>query len=160
MVDCFCGGAVVLNLESRDRFKAIREVIRKAPVFSGLGGTAMMEEAVVEREMRHSSGLGRGVAIAHGATDKADGMRVALGISAEGIDFGCPDGEPVRLLFVIVHPPEMQMQYLITLASITRMVRDRSFRESLDPSIPAGLLEQRLCDAFRGCMSYYCKTVA
>ncbi len=160
MIDCFCGGAVVPVHGARDKFEAIRKIIRTAPVFSALAHPAEVEEAVVQRERACGTGLGRGVAVAHGATSQLDGLVVALGLPAGGIDFGAPDGEPVRLLFVIVHPPELQTDYLIALASVTRMVRDRDFRESLDPSLPPELLERRLAQAFRGCLSHYCRTVA
>jgi mannitol/fructose-specific phosphotransferase system IIA component (Ntr-type) len=151
---------VVPHLKSRDKLTAIRETIRRAPVFSALSNLAELEEAVIEMEKTHSTGLGRGVAIAHGTSPEVDEVRIALGVSERGIDFDSVDDIPVRYLFIIVHPPEMQMEYLIALAAVVRMIRDRAFRESLDPTLPAAVLEEMIYRAFRGCLRFYQRTVA
>lgn len=160
MKRCFGEGTVVADLESSDKFGAIREIIQKAPVFSTVGSPARLQEAVIEREKRHSTGLGRGVAIAHGPTPEVDDVVIALGISKRGIDFDSVDNEPVNYIFIIVHPPEMQMEYLIALASVTRMIRNAAFRESLNCALPPRAIEQKIFEAFRGCLRYYQKTVA
>ena len=90
MDQCFCGGAVVTIGSAPDKFEAIRQVIRKAPVFSSLRHPEVVEEAVIEREKACSTGLGRGVAIAHGSTGQVDGLVVALGLPEAGIDFELP----------------------------------------------------------------------
>jgi PTS system nitrogen regulatory IIA component len=148
MLRCFNGGTVVAGLESRDKFEAIRELIHSAPVFNGVETRNRIIEAVVRREKILSTGLGRGVALAHGTTDAVDRIVIALGISRLGIDYQAVDQAPVHLLFVIINPPGRQVEYLLALAAVTRMVRDEDFRRSLQGEAPAAEIEGRICAAF------------
>jgi PTS system nitrogen regulatory IIA component len=157
MLRCFKGGTVVQSLSSHDKFDAIRELIHKAPVFAGLGCREKLEEAVVQREKILSTGLGRGVAVAHGTTDTIDDIIIALGISREGIDFDSFDDAPVHLLFVITNPPGRQMEYLVALSTVTRLVRDEVFRNSLRATVPAREIELMICEAFSDCLNKYGK---
>jgi PTS system nitrogen regulatory IIA component len=155
MLSCFRGGTVVQCLSSHDKFDAIRELIHKAPVFAGLGCRQKLEEAVVQREKILSTGLGRGVAVAHGTTDTIDEIVIALGISQGGIDFDSFDNAPVHLLFVITNPPSRQMEYLVALSTVTRLVRDDAFRQSLRATVPAREIELKICQAFSDCLERY-----
>jgi mannitol/fructose-specific phosphotransferase system IIA component (Ntr-type) len=94
MLQCFSGGTVVVGLVSRDKFAAIRELIHSAPVFNGEQTRSRIAEAGVQREMILSTGLGRGVALAHGTTDAVDRIVIALGISRLGIDYQAVDQAP------------------------------------------------------------------
>src|SRR4030042_830623 len=131
MLQGFSGGTVVVGLVSRDKFAAIRELIHSAPVFNGEQTRGRIAEAVVQREMILSTGLGRGVALAHGTTDAVDRIVIALGISRQGIDYHAVDQAPVHLLFVIINPPGRKVEDLLALAAVTRMIRDADFSRSL-----------------------------
>ena len=146
---------MVARLASRDKFEAIRELIHKAPVFDGVGIRDKIAEAVIAREKLLSTGLGRGVAVAHGTTDAVSEIIIALGISRTGIDYGAADEAPVNLLFVITNPPGRQVEYLLALAAVTRLVREDTFRESLREEAPSQEIEQRICDAFSESLKNY-----
>jgi PTS system nitrogen regulatory IIA component len=148
MLQCFHGGTVVAGLESREKFEALRELIHGAPVFDGVETRDRVFEAVARREKILSTGLGRGVALAHGTTDAVDRITIALGISRHGIDYQAVDNVPVHLLFVIINPPGRQVEYLLALAAVTRMIRDEDFRRSLQGGAPAAEIEGRICAAF------------
>jgi PTS system nitrogen regulatory IIA component len=160
MLQCFRGGTVVARLASRDKFEAIRELIHKAPVFDGHAVRDKIAEAVIAREKLLSTGLGRGVAVAHGTTDAVTEIIIALGISGTGIEYGAADEAPVHLLFVITNPPGRQVEYLLALAAVTRLVRDDSFRESLRNEAPSQEIENRICDAFSESLKNYLPATA
>jgi PTS system nitrogen regulatory IIA component len=143
MLKCFRGGTVVQSLSAQDKFEAIRELIRKAPIFSSMAEKRTVEDAVIRREKVLSTGLGRGVAVAHGTTDVVDEIVIALGISEPGIDF------------VIANPPGKQLEYLTALSAVTRLVRDEAFRRSLRAKIPASAIELQICEAFSECLKKY-----
>jgi len=155
MLQCFNGGTVVAGLESREKFEAIRELIHSAPVFNGVDTRNRITEAVVQREKILSTGLGRGVALAHGTTDAVDRIVIALGISRQGIEYGAVDQAAVHLLFVIINPPGRQVEYLLALAAVTRMIRDEDFRRSLQGEAPAEEIEGRICVAFSESVKNY-----
>ena len=79
----FYDGSVVCELESTEKYSAIHELLIKAPVFHQINKSAF-EKIVIEREKKLSTGLGHGVAFAHGKTDSVDKLYVALGISRKG----------------------------------------------------------------------------
>jgi len=160
MLNCFNGGTVVTGLESSDKFEAIRELIHGAPVFDGEEVRRRIAEAVVAREKVLSTGLGRGVALAHGTTDAVDRIVIALGISRKGIDYQAVDQAPVHLLFVIINPPGRQVEYLLALAAVTRMIRDEDFRRSLQNDAPVADIEGRICAAFAENVKNYYKVPA
>ena len=133
---------------------AIHELIEKAPVFACVGDRTALEEAVIEREMIANTGLGDGIAIAHGRSDIVQGTILALGVSREGIDYDAPDGKPVRLLFLIANNPALQEDYLRTLAVVARMAGSPQFRRRLLDAVSTIDIERDMEDAFRvsGCV--------
>lgn len=160
MLRCFRGGTVVQNLKSRDKYEAIQELIGRAPVFTDSPAGGEVAEAVIRREKLLSTGLGKGVAVAHGTTPAVSEIIIALGISQRGIDFDSFDHAPVHLLFVIANPPHRQPDYLIALSAVSRLVRDESFRSALQERVPAEEIEQKICEAFSECLKKYTQVPA
>ncbi len=150
ILHCFQTGSVVPDLASPDKYEAIRELIRRAPVFQEITDRAAFEESVIARERLQSTGLGHGVAVAHGRTAGAGRVVIALGLSRQGIPFDSPDGEPVQLLFVIASPVSLSLDYLQALSTLVRCVRSRSLRDSLFTPGDVASIESRIRDAFTG----------
>ncbi|HWL87587.1 MAG TPA: PTS sugar transporter subunit IIA [Polyangiaceae bacterium] len=90
-----------------------------------------VENVLAEREKLQSTGIGDGVAIPHGAIADLDAQCAALLIAPDGIDFDAIDGEKVNLLFSVITPKRATGEHLKTLARISRLLRNRSFREQL-----------------------------
>ncbi len=157
MINCFTGGTIVQSLTSNDKYGAIRELIYKAPIFMEVKDRRKVEDAIIQRENILSTGLGRGVAVAHGTTSEVKRIIIALGISEKGIDFDSIDKVPVHLLFVITSPPEKKVEYLIALAAVTRLVRDDNFRSSLYREVPSEAIEKKIREAFGSCLKKYNK---
>ena len=98
--------------------------------------------AVLERERRMSTGIGQGIAIPHGKSDRVSRMEIGFGISPRPIDFGALDGRPVKLFFILVSPPEMTSPHIQALAQISRILSSDHLREELAASTgPAGVLD-------------------
>jgi len=141
---CFSPGSVVADLLSTEKFEALRELIRRAPVFGALADLRRLEEAVINRERQQSTGFGHGVAVAHGRVEGVPRVLMALGISRVGIPFESPDGEPVRLLFVIASPPSLSLEYLQALSTLVRCLRDKEERDTLIDAPTAAEIERRI----------------
>jgi nitrogen PTS system EIIA component len=127
----FKPGSVIVELKSSAKEDAIREIIRKSPVFRHEFDHSRLEEAVLARERIQSTGVGHGVAFAHGKLANIDKITVALGISQSGIDFDSPDGKPVRLLFVVATNPSHHIDYLKCLSRLAGLLRREQFRSEL-----------------------------
>lgn len=145
----FDSGSVIWDIQSTDKFDAIREVISNARTFDEIESldTDEFTELVIEREKLQSTGFGHGVAVAHGRTDKVGSPVVALGVSRRGIEYESVDGQPVHLLFVIANHPDHQMNYLRILSTLVGMVRDELFRHELLTCHHASEVEQKLCSS-------------
>lgn len=127
----FICSSLLCRIFSRGKYDAIDEVIGNSPAFSDFPDLDKFKRTVRRRERIETTGIGHGVAIAHGKTRFLKEIRIGLGVSVEGVDYGSLDGEPVHLLFVIASSPALQMDYLRTLARILRAVRDDAVREDL-----------------------------
>lgn len=76
-----------------------------------------------EREQLGSTGIGSGIALPH---CKLDGLKhgvVAVGMVPQGVDFGAPDGQPVKVFFLVVSPSGSPAEHLRMLAAISRWIR-------------------------------------
>jgi PTS system nitrogen regulatory IIA component len=149
---CFEEGTVVPDLASTDKYDAIRELIRKAPVFRELPDLDSFERSVIEREQLQTTAFGRGVAVAHGRVGGLDRLLIGLGLGRAGIPFDSPDGRPVHLLFVIASPPHMSREYLHALSTLVRVIREPAIREAILAAGAAREIETRIRDAISRCL--------
>lgn len=98
-------------------------------------GTAVeanqVERVLSERENLQSTGIGEGVAIPHGALPQLETQHATLLIVPQGVDFAAIDGVPVNILFAVIGPKRATGEHLKTLARVSRLLRNKSFRDRL-----------------------------
>ncbi len=87
--------------------------------------------ALLERERLCSTGIGRGVAIPHAKLKSLKKMLLSFVRSSKGVDFDSLDRKPVHFIFVIFTPEDVPEEYLVLLASISRLAKDESFRKAV-----------------------------
>jgi mannitol/fructose-specific phosphotransferase system IIA component (Ntr-type) len=87
--------------------------------------------AVREREAVLSTGIGQGIAIPHGKSAALPELRLAAGRTAVPVEFDSLDGQPVRLLFLLVGPETASGPHIKALSRISRILRQESVRERL-----------------------------
>ncbi len=90
-----------------------------------------VERVLSEREQLQSTGIGEGVAIPHGALSQLHTQYAALLIVPEGVDFSAIDGLRVTILFAVIGPKRATGEHLKTLARVSRLLRNKSFRDRL-----------------------------
>jgi PTS system nitrogen regulatory IIA component len=131
IMDFLCPEAVNIDLKARDKKEAIAEIVDMLVKAKKIKKPAEIIETVLEREKLGSTGIGQGVAIPHGKTNSLTDQIGALGISQKGVEFNALDGEPVHLIFFLVGPVEVAGKHLKALSRISRLFKDRFFRQSL-----------------------------
>ncbi len=136
-------GTLICHVQSTDKVPAIYEVIDKCSVFSTLPDIETFKKAVIQREFIETTGIGHGIAIAHGKIEDLPEVKVGLGLSECGIEYHAKDGKPVHFLFVIASCPTKQFEYIRTLSTLLRTVRSPRVREEL-----LSLDEHYTCDPF------------
>lgn len=88
-------------------------------------------EALMAREALGSTAIGQGVAIPHAKCDSVTKLVAAFGLSKKGVDFDSLDGEPAYIFFLLVAPQDSAGPHLKALARISRLLKDKYFRDSL-----------------------------
>jgi PTS system nitrogen regulatory IIA component len=92
---------------------------------------AEVERVLGEREHLQSTGIGEGVAIPHGALSQLESQIAGLLIVPDGVDFAAIDGHKVTILFAVIGPKRATGEHLKTLARVSRLLRNKTFRDRL-----------------------------
>jgi PTS system nitrogen regulatory IIA component len=111
--------------------------------------TAAVERVLTDREQLQSTGIGEGVAIPHGALPQLDSQHASLLIVPEGVDFAAIDGQLVNIVFAVLGPKRATGEHLKTLARVSRILRNKAFRDRL-VAAPDALAAHRLVVAEEG----------
>lgn len=118
-----------MELKASTRDEAIVELAALLEKQGRISNREEFTRKIFERERLGSTGIGNHVAIPHAPTDTVQGLAVAFGRSAHGLDFRSLDGQEVNFVFLIGTNPADLNVYLKVLASLSRLVNDRIFRE-------------------------------
>ena len=141
--------SIVAQLGSADRDTAIRELIDLL-VDSGAAPASIKDdliERVLDRERKHSTGFGRGVAVPHVKHPDIEQITAAIGISDRGIDFNSLDSQPVYTVFLLLSPQSRPEEHLQAMEIIFKNLSKETFRKALRDAGSAGEIYQLLDDA-------------
>ena len=117
-------------LESTDRQGAISELVDLLSDTGCISNCELIKQAVWERELQRTTGIGEGLAIPHGRCDQLDKMVMAMGRPTTPIDFSSPDKRPVELIILLVSPTNNTSDHIQALGKISRLMVNRTFREA------------------------------
>ena len=122
---------IKVGMEAVEKEDAMKELVDVLAGVKDLGDKKNILRALIERESLGSTGIGQGIAIPHGKTDRVNELVAVLGISRKGVNFDSLDGELVYIFFLLVAPKETAGPHLKALAQISRLLRDSYFCELL-----------------------------
>lgn len=88
--------------------------------------------AVMRREEAMSTGLRHGLACPHGRTDQVSQLVCAVGLKRAGIPFGSMDGEPARIIILVLSPEGAVVPYMEFMATLHVAFDDHGRGELLD----------------------------
>ena len=117
-------------LQAQDRQGAISELVDLLATAGCISNCEVIKQAVWERELQRTTGIGEGLAIPHGRCDHLENMVMAMGRPPTPIDFSSPDKRPVELIILLVSPTKNTSDHIQALGKISRLMVDRPFRES------------------------------
>ena len=121
---------ILLDLDASSKKRAFEQTSLLFENECGIARSVVFD-SLFARERLGSTGLGMGIAIPHG---QIKGLREAVGAFirlAHPVPFDAPDGEPVRLMFVLLVPEHATEQHLEMLSALAEMFSDQDFRASL-----------------------------
>ena len=123
--------AVSADLKATTKDAALRELVEVLAKAEGIKNQADLVKVLMSRESLGSTGIGQGVGIPHAKTNSVKKLVAALGISTNGVNFDALDGELVHIFFLLVAPEDSAGPHLKGLARISRLLKDKHFRDSL-----------------------------
>lgn len=125
-------GAIVLDLPATTRKDAIVQLT--AALTEKLGraeDAARFSAAVLSREETAGTGVGDGVAFPHAEAEGLTEPALAFGRSRQGLDFDSPDGEPAKLVMLLLTPKADYEGSLRLLAGMARLLAREQVRGRL-----------------------------
>ena len=121
--------SIKIGLTATDKEGILKELVDVLGEVKDIGDRKGVVKALLEREGLGSTGIGQGIAIPHGKTDKVKELVAVLGVSRKGVNFDALDGESVYIFFLLVAPKDTAGPHLKALAQISRLLRDGYFCE-------------------------------
>jgi nitrogen PTS system EIIA component len=131
--DFLCAKAVSADLQAANKKDLIEEMTNLLIKGGGVDkkNKSKIIEVLLAREALGSTAIGQGIAIPHGKCEHVTKLTAALGVSKQGINFDSLDGEPVFIFFLLIAPMDSAGPHLKALARISRLLKDKYFRENL-----------------------------
>ncbi len=123
---------IKVPLTATDKRGVITEIVDLVHAAGKLTDRQQMLEATLEREATRTTGIGNGLAIPHGKCAAVSELIMAIGKTAEPVDFESIDGKPVTIVIFLASPPDKTGPHIQALARISRLMTDQKFRRALD----------------------------
>jgi PTS system nitrogen regulatory IIA component len=134
---------IVLDVEMSSKKRLFEQVGLLFENNQGIGRSVVFD-SLFARERLGSTGLGQGVAIPHG---RIKGLRDPVGAFVrlkDGVPFDAPDGQAVKLIFVLLVPEQATEQHLLILSELAELFSDREMRQDLASTADASALHQKI----------------
>jgi len=121
---------IVLKSGASSKRQALHSVAAAAASCIGID-EAVIYDALMEREVLGSTGLGSGVAVPHARLQGLHGVRAVFVRLDNPVAYDALDDRPVDLMFALFAPPSGGADHLRALAAVSRAMRSPELREQL-----------------------------
>jgi len=133
IMDFLSKKAIVTDIKATKKEDVIRELL------DALIGAGEIEkryrnklmDSLMARESLGSTAIGQGIAIPHAKSEYVSKLIAAFGLSKKSVEFDSLDGEPAYIFFLLVAPQDSAGPHLKALARISRLLKDKYFRDNL-----------------------------
>jgi mannitol/fructose-specific phosphotransferase system IIA component (Ntr-type) len=115
------------DLESKDKESAIAEVLELLVASGDVTDRDGAYHALLEREAKGTTGIGAGVAVPHAKHASITHLCLALGLSVGGVEFDAIDGQPARIIFLLLAEPNNPGPHVQALTQVARFCQTSGF---------------------------------
>ena len=144
MLDPRC---IDLSYPKKKRKQVVRRLVELAEVTGLIREPEELTSQILERDNEVSTAVGNGVAIPHRLSTLVERQLLVFLRTEKPAAFSPPDGEPVRLCFLLLAPEGAVNDHLRTLSRLARLLHDSTFRRELmeakDPEAVRTLFAER-----------------
>jgi fructose-specific phosphotransferase system IIA component len=131
LIDLVREDIIKIPLESKSKPEVLRELVQILKDAGEIEDFDAVLKAVQDRESKLSTGLEDGIAVPHCKTAAVSRLKLAIGISPEGIDFNSLDGKPAKLFFLLLAAPNLSGPHVEALAEIAKLAQSKAFCRAL-----------------------------
>jgi PTS system fructose-specific IIC component len=137
---------IKLELNASGRDEAIRELVGLIHAKHRLRNVEDVVNVVMAREQKMSTSLENSIAVPHGKSDSIDRLLVAVGLKRKGIDFKSSDGQPARIIILILSAASQSGTHVRCLAEIGRLLQSEANRQKILAAKDAGTVFKIMTD--------------
>lgn len=123
---------ILAGFQARDKWEAISKLVDLLVAQGRLKEEQRQasSDALVAREKVASTGMEFGIALPHASVEGLESPLAAVGLTS-GVPFQTPDGQPARIVVLLLIPHRERLKHTATLASIARLLSYEETREAL-----------------------------
>ena len=129
VLDVLKPDCIKVPLQAADKKAAIEELVDVLASAGAVTDSAALKSAVWAREQQRSTGIGEDLAIPHGKGATVQRVAMAIGMPTSPIEYDSIDHKPVRLIVMLVSPPDKVSEHVQALGRLSRLMTDAVFRE-------------------------------
>ena len=123
--------SIRLNAAASSKQEALNQIINLINQTGNITNKDEYKKIVFKREEQGTTGIGEGIAIPHGKSNKVKKATLAAMVIPNGVDFEALDGKKVNLMFLIAAPETKDNIHLEVLSRLSALLMDENFREKL-----------------------------
>lgn len=136
----------IVDLKTTDKKEALREMVDVLATSPCVGDRDELFEAILERELLNSTGVGLSAALPHVKIASVSDFVIAIGRSQRGIDYDAHDGQPVHLIVMIGANDKQSGEYLKVLANLVLKIKEKDFRKQVLFAPDAKRIAELFCE--------------
>lgn len=127
--------SVAVGLDAADKETFIHSVVSLLEGRTEVRDLEEVRRSVLEREWLMSTGVGKGLALPHAKTSAVSDTVAALVVTKNPVPWDAIDGEPVRLVFLLVGVPDAKSEHVKILSRISRIMNRDAVRKQLAEAV-------------------------
>ncbi|MBB6430886.1 fructose-specific phosphotransferase system IIA component [Algisphaera agarilytica] len=131
LTDILQPDCVMVPLVADDKQSAIFQLADLLVEKTDIEDAQALKDAIWQRETVRTTGIGGGVAVPHGKTEGVPSLHMAIGRTAQPLEFGAIDRNPVELIILLASPPDQTGPHIEALSRISRMLIDADARDKM-----------------------------
>ncbi|MCC7519586.1 MAG: PTS sugar transporter subunit IIA [Verrucomicrobiae bacterium] len=145
LLDALQAGRLI-ELPDNHKGRALQILANLIEAIPGLAVGTDVAGAVLAREMSANTGLGFGWACPHARLPGEGNLLCAIGWSPTDIDYGAPDGRPVRMVIMYLVAENQKNTYLKEISVLAKTLRDNAAFQDIAGASDLAAVRHRLLD--------------
>lgn len=146
VVDILSQEFILPQLQGSTKTDVLRELAQHLAQHTPEVDAEQLVAVLLDRERLGTTAIGEGIAIPHGKLPGLKHVIAVFGLSQYGVDCSSLDGGLTKLFFLLVAPEDSAGIHLKALARVSRLLKDKAFRERLLQGGSQADLHQMICE--------------